>query len=69
MTPVAFVKPLPEMVTLVPPDIDPLVVDRPVTFGGLWNMNWPVYVNWSSDEVVDVPKSFATVTSTVVPGE
>jgi hypothetical protein len=58
-TSVAPVNPVPVIVTDVPPDVDPDLGLMPVTAGGA------TYVNWSADEVAEVPPGVTTVTSTV----
>jgi hypothetical protein len=49
------------MVTTVPPAVEPLDVDRPVTLGS----DTALAVNWSALLVLDVPLGVTTVTSTV----
>ena len=62
-TAVAPVKAIPVIVTVVPPDCGPSVGLMLVTVGAA------VYVNWSAEEVADVPPGVVTVTSTTpVPG-
>ena len=60
-TPVTPLKPVPVMVTLVPPAVDPEVTLRPVTVG----VGGAVKVNWSATLVALVPPATLTVTSTV----
>src|SRR6516162_9703639 len=60
-TAVAPVKPVPVIVTVVPPAGGPLVGLMAVTVGAAA----VVYVNWSADEVADVPNGVVTVTLTV----
>ncbi len=60
-TPVTPLKPVPVMVTLVPPAVDPEVTLRPVTVGA----GGAVKVNWSAGLVALVPPAALTVTSTV----
>jgi hypothetical protein len=55
-TAVAPVKPEPVIVTDVPPDVWPYAGEMPVTFGAA-----AVYVNWSADDVADVPPEVVTV--------
>ena len=55
----AMRKPVPVMVTVVPPVVGPATGEMPVTVGV------PSYVNLSADEVVDVPTELVTVTSMV----
>ena len=62
VTPVTPVKPLPDIVTVVPPAVVPVVGEMPVTTGV---PAAAVNVNWSADEVADVPPAVVTVTSTV----
>src|SRR6516165_4947709 len=59
-TAVAPVKPVPLIVTNVPPLWGPLVGTRPVTTGAVTAVN----VNRSAGEVADVPPGAVTVTST-----
>jgi hypothetical protein len=59
LTAVAPVKPVPFIVTFVPPIIGPLVGERPVTVGAA------TYVNSSAAVTADVPLGVVTVTSTV----
>ena len=59
ITVVPDVKPVPVMVTDVPPAVAPDVGDMDVTDGGRTN------VNWSADEVALVPYGVVTVTLTV----
>jgi hypothetical protein len=61
VTAVASAKPVPVTVTTVPPAVEPLKVDRPVTVGSAGALA----VNWSALLVVDVPLGVVTVTSTV----
>ncbi len=61
VTPVAPVKPLPLMVTDVPPPVGPLVVPREVIDGAVTESK----VKWSADEVAEVPVGVVTVISTV----
>jgi hypothetical protein len=49
-------KPLPLIVTEVPPAMVPVVGERPVIVGAA------TYVNWSDDDVDDVPPAVVTVT-------
>src|SRR5437016_43177 len=58
-TAVAPRKPLPEIVTDVPPSRAPEAGLRPLTTGGA------TYVNSSAGEIADVPPTVVTVTSTV----
>jgi hypothetical protein len=58
-TAVANVKLVPVMVTVAPPAIEPAVGITELTLGIGTN------VNWSADEVADVPPTVITVTSTV----
>jgi len=57
-TEVAPVKPVPVILTMVPPEYGPDVGEMLVITGG-------TYVNWSADEVADVPSGVVTVISTV----
>ena len=62
LTVAALVKPVPVIVTVVPPNLVPLVGEMLVTVGAT-----PVYVNRSLAEVALVPPVVVTVTSTVPP--
>ena len=59
LTAVAPVKPVPVIVTGIPPASGPDAGARPETVGPA------VYVNRSADDVADVPPAVVTVTSTV----
>ena len=56
---VARLNPVPLMVTLVPPAVEPLLVVRLVTWGGVAN------VHWSAVDFAEVPAEVVTTTSTV----
>jgi hypothetical protein len=56
----APVKPVPVIVTDVPPVVDPSLGEMPATVGGAY-----VYWNRSAELVADVPPGVVTVTSTV----
>jgi hypothetical protein len=62
LTVAALVNPVPVIVTVVPPNLVPLVGEMLVTVGAT-----PVYVNRSLTEVALVPPGVVTVTSTVPP--
>jgi hypothetical protein len=53
------VKPVPVMLTLVPPAVGPAFGLTAVTVGAAW------YVKWSAEVAVEVPLEVVTVTSTV----
>jgi hypothetical protein len=59
LTAVALLRLVPVIVTLVPPASGPALGLTPVTVGAA------TYVNWSLDEVAEVPPGVVTVTSTV----
>jgi len=62
VTPVAPVKLLPVIVTTVPPPVGPEPGLTPVTLGGVTK------VNWSAEDVPDVPPAVVTVMS-IVPAD
>jgi hypothetical protein len=58
-TPVAPVRLEPVMTTVVPPAVVPTVGVTPDTVGAAW------YVNWSAEDVAEVPEAVTTVMSMV----
>ena len=53
------------MVTDVPPEVEPEVGEIEVMTGAVGGGGGEINVNWSADEVVEVPPGVVTVTSTV----